>query len=163
MNEFNLLKQFVAFHQRRELVPLNASEMALYFLLLDRANRCYFSEWFPLGGALIQEELCLNRWALEKARNGLISKGYIQYRAGTRGKKPSYHIIPLYELCGKTTSDTCGSDTLDANPAPTPTQPQHQNQHDPDIKDSTIPAQFQHQHQHNPSTKTSIIPTSKPT
>ena len=166
MGEFNLLKQFVSFHQRRELYPLNANEMALYFLLLDRANRCFFPEWLPLGGAFVQEELCLSRWAFDQARNSLIAKGYLKYRAGTRGRKPAYHVIPLYEAedckaldegvpvsVSSSTQQQSGTKTSTIS-TPSPTQSQHQNQHDPGIITSTIPTlkptQSQHQNAHNP-------------
>jgi hypothetical protein len=93
----NLLKQFAWFNKRRELVPLTANEIALYFILLDKANRQLFPEWLPLCFPPMQEEIGLTRWAMERARDGLISKGYIKYRAGNRGKKPSCQILILYE------------------------------------------------------------------
>ena len=135
MSEFNYLSQICAFHKRRELFPINANEMALYFLLLDRANRHFFPEWIPLSGSFAQEELSLSRWAFEQARIGLVSKGYIKYRAGTRGKKPAYHVVSLY-VC-----EECAA---------------------PVSKESASPTQSQPQSQRNSSTKTNEIPTSKP-
>ena len=93
----NLLKQFVCFNKRRELVPLTANEIALYFILLDKANRQLFPEWLPLCFPPMQEEIGLTRWAMERARDGLVSKGYIKCQAGNRGKKPSCQILILYE------------------------------------------------------------------
>ena len=76
---------------------LKPHAVALYFRLLEVANREGWPEAVEVSDADLQTALCLKNWrSLNTARDDLRRCGFIQYHKGDRAN-PSAYIIPTLE------------------------------------------------------------------
>ena len=99
-DRLNLIRQFNAFNVKR-IGRLKPTAVALYFTLLDIANRASFD-----GGVIpsfhVDNERLLklsgiaNLRTLRLHRNELVNAGFISYHKGARGQPSLYRLFKLY-------------------------------------------------------------------
>lgn len=83
------------FRKKRLTNPISANAICLYYILLEYDNELYFLEWFTAANSMLQALTNLSLSALQRARNELIQKGYLEYRKGKGNRAGSYHLIEL--------------------------------------------------------------------
>ena len=115
MNIYELLNRFWL---ENEYDPCSATEIALYFFLLNRANMRRWKMPFRCSTELIRMQLSTTRQNVLKAREGLHKKGFISFTTGTsKGNYAQYSIIDCTtqftvqitdELTDKATDETTG-------------------------------------------------------
>ena len=104
----NYIKQLNGFFDSLLVNPLSTTAQTLYVHLLDINNRCGWKERFPVANIVLQSRAMLSRQQLDRARNELKQKGYIDYEKGTTRKAGTYLIV-----CFDTNSDTNSSTNSD--------------------------------------------------
>ena len=115
MNIYELLNRFWL---ENEYDPCSATEIALYFFLLNKANTRRWKMPFRCSTELIRMQLSTTRQNVLKAREGLHKKGFISFTTGTsKGNYAQYSIIDCTtqftvqitdELTDKATDETTG-------------------------------------------------------
>ena len=91
MNIYELLNRFWL---ENEYDPCSATEIALYFFLLNKANTRRWKMPFRCSTELIRMQLSTTRQNVLKAREGLHKKGFISFTTGTsKGNYAQYSII----------------------------------------------------------------------
>lgn len=92
----NYLEQVVAFQRWKDVNPLPASAIALWYELMAACNKAGWPEVFTIQNALLQATAGMSRKEFDRARQILIDLGRIHYskskRVNTAGK---YEIIPF--------------------------------------------------------------------
>lgn len=101
----NYIKQLNGFFDSLLMNPLSATAQTLYVHLLDINNRCGWKERFPVANIVLQSRAMLSRQQLDRARNELKQKGYIDYEKGTTRKAGTYLIV-CFDTNDDTNSDT---------------------------------------------------------
>lgn len=92
----NYLEQIVGFHRWKEVNPLPASAIALWYELMSICNKAGWPEEFTVPNAMIQATAGLSRKQFESARQLLINHGLITYKKSKRvNHAGKYSIIPL--------------------------------------------------------------------
>ena len=90
MNIYELLNRFWL---ENEYDPCSATEIALYFFLLNKANMRRWKMPFRCSTELIRMQLSTTRQNVLKAREGLHKKGFISFTTGTsKGNYAQYSI-----------------------------------------------------------------------
>ena len=96
MNIYELLNRFWL---ENEYDPCSATEIALYFFLLNKANTRRWKMPFRCSTELIRMQLSTTRQNVLKAREGLHKKGFISFTTGTsKGNYAQYSIIEKYNI-----------------------------------------------------------------
>lgn len=91
MNIYELLNRFWL---ENEYDTCSATEIALYFFLLNRANTRRWKMPFRCSTELIRIQLSTTRQNVLKAREGLHKKGFISFTTGiSKGNYAQYSII----------------------------------------------------------------------
>lgn len=95
----NYLEQIVAFQRWKEVNPLPASAIALWYELMSACNKAGWPKEFTIQNALLQATAGISRKEFERARQILIDLGRIHYskskRVNTAGK---YAMIPFQSV-----------------------------------------------------------------
>ena len=108
----NYIYQLNEFYLTLDYKSLPANAIAVYFVLLQIANKTGWLDRFDVANSVLMSKCNLDKQAMEGARNSLVNKGYITY---TKGKNktvaPTYSIIQLYQEKEYTQEDTV-KDTL---------------------------------------------------
>jgi hypothetical protein len=91
----NYIKQLKGFRIRRMIEPINTNSICLYFILLEYNNELDFIKWFTAPNSTLQGLTGLHIKTLQRARNELVQKGYINYKKGTGNKAGLYNIVDL--------------------------------------------------------------------
>lgn len=103
MNIFNL---FVPFWQDSEREPFSTTEAALYHYLLYEANRNHWVMPVRCSTTIICFCLSTTRQNIQKARDALKARGYIDYKAGIGKRKPAeYTLLRLSDQLPDALSD----------------------------------------------------------
>jgi hypothetical protein len=89
----NYIKQVNSFYELLLTNPINANSQCLYFALLNINNRCNWKKDFTVANITLMTFTGLNMSALQRARNNLIQKGYINYKKGTGNNAGMYTIV----------------------------------------------------------------------
>ena len=89
----NYLKQITQFYKLLPNNPLSASAQCLYFYLLNKNNELAWIKEFTVANMIVCGYTGLNRQALDRARNELKQKGYIDYKKGVSNQAGKYLII----------------------------------------------------------------------
>lgn len=92
----NWFKQLEAFDIRQSMNPLPDSACSLWFALMRIANRAKWPEWFTVANSMLQVAAGLSEKGVQRARNLLIQRGYIEYQKGRGNNSGRYKIIKLY-------------------------------------------------------------------
>lgn len=101
----NYIKQLNGFFDSLLVNPLSTTAQTLYVHLLDINNRCGWKERFAVANTVLQSRAMLSRQQLDRARNELKQKGYIDYEKGTTRKAGTYLIV-CFDTNDDTNSDT---------------------------------------------------------
>lgn len=107
----NYIKQLNGFFDSLLVNPLSTTAQTLYVHLLDINNRCGWKERFTVANTVLQSRATLSRQQLDRARNELKQKGYIDYEKGS-GNKAGIYLIVCFDTQHDTQRDTQG-DTHD--------------------------------------------------
>lgn len=89
----NYIKQVNQFYKILPSNPLSPNAQCLYFYLLNRNNELGWIKTFTVPNLIICGFTGLSRQALDRARNELKSRGYINYDKGTSNKAGKYLIV----------------------------------------------------------------------
>lgn len=94
----NYIKQLNEFYSTLDYKPLSANSIAIYFVLLQVANKTGWIDRFKVANTVLMSKCDLNMQKLIRARNNLINQGYITYLKGkNQNDAPIYSIIKLYD------------------------------------------------------------------
>ena len=89
----NFLKQIITYYKVLPNNPLSSNAQALYFYLLNKDNELGWIKEFTVANSIVMGYTSLSRQALDRARNELKSKGYIDYKKGTGNQAGKYLIV----------------------------------------------------------------------
>lgn len=101
----NYIKQLNGFFDSLLVNPLSTTAQTLYVHLLDINNRCGWKERFTVANTVLQSRATLSRQQLDRARNELKQKEYIDYEKGS-GNKAGIYLIVCFDTQDVTQSDT---------------------------------------------------------
>lgn len=91
----DFIKQMRGFRKQRLLNPIAANSVCLYLILFEYDNDLGFLDWFTAPNSTLQGLTGLSLKAIQRARNELVQKGYIQYRAGKGSSSGKYQLCDL--------------------------------------------------------------------
>lgn len=94
-------KQLIAYYRVLPNNPLSSNAQCLYSYLLNYNNGLFWIKEFTVTNSIIMGFTSLSRMALDRARNELKTKGYIDYKKGTGNQAGTYSIV-----CFVTQDDT---------------------------------------------------------
>jgi hypothetical protein len=103
----NYIKQMNQFYKVLSNNPLSSNAQCLYFFLLNKDNELGWIKEFTIANLIICGFTSLSRQALDRARNELVTKGYIKYRKGVSNQAGKYLIVDF------DTQDDTQNDTQD--------------------------------------------------
>ncbi len=86
-------KQVDTFYEFLPNNPLSPNAQCLYSYLLNKNNRLGWIKEFTIANSIVCGITGLSRQALDKARNELKQKGYIQYSKGLGNRAGKYLIV----------------------------------------------------------------------
>ena len=112
MNIYELLNRLWL---ENEYDPCSATEIALYFFLLNKANTRRWKMPFRCSTELIRMQLSTTRQNVLKTREGLQKKGFISFTTGTsKGNYAQYSIIDCTTQFTVQTTDELTEKVTDA-------------------------------------------------
>lgn len=91
----DFIRQMRGFRRQRLLNPIAANSICLYLILFEYDNDLGFLDWFTAPNSTLQGLTGLSLKSIQRARNELIQKGYIQYRAGKGSAAGKYKLCDL--------------------------------------------------------------------
>lgn len=91
----NYLKQLNAFFELLFTNPLSPKAICLYSTLLHINNKCLWKKRFKVANTMLMSITSIDRRTLDRVRNELIQKGYIEYKKGNGNQAGEYTIINL--------------------------------------------------------------------
>lgn len=97
----NYIKQLNAFYKLLPNNPLSSNAQCLYNYLLNKNSELGWIKEFTVSNMIVCGFTCLSRQALDRARNELKQKGYIEYTKGVSNQAGKYLIV-----CFDTQNDT---------------------------------------------------------
>ncbi|NGQ95040.1 DnaD domain protein [Brevibacillus sp. SYP-B805] len=97
----NYLEQIVAFHRWKEVNPLPASAIALWYELMAICNKAGWPQEFTVPNAVLQSYAGLSRKEFERARQQLIDLGLITYKKATRVNQAGKYSINYFPIVQK--------------------------------------------------------------
>ncbi|MCI8272883.1 MAG: hypothetical protein HFJ55_02230 [Clostridia bacterium] len=108
----NYIKQLNEFYPTLDYKPLNAEAIAIYFCLLQIANKTGWIDQFRVANNVLMSKCNIDKQKLTRAREKLISQGYIKYIKGKNQlEAPIYSIVQLYSDTPLNTPDNTADDT----------------------------------------------------
>lgn len=106
----NYLKQVLAVNHQQLINPLSAGQFVLFHALMNVNNQLNWTEWFEVAHIRLEAFTGLSRNGVNKARNELKQRGYIDFKSnGT--KAASYKIIKIYSDETNMSSQVSGQDS----------------------------------------------------
>lgn len=105
----NYLKQINAFYKLIQINPLSCNAQGLYNYLLNKNSELGWIKEFSISNLVACGITNLSRIALDRARNELVQKGFIQYKKGKSNQTGKYLIINLcvsFDTQNDTQNDT---------------------------------------------------------
>lgn len=110
----NYIKQLNEFYPTLDYKPLNAEAIAVYFCLLQIANKTGWIEQFRVANIVLMSKCNIDKQKLIRAREKLISQGYITYVKGRNQSEASlYSIVKLYSDTPNDTTQSIENDTFE--------------------------------------------------
>ena len=101
----NYITQLNTFYRFLTNNPLSSNAQCLYGFLLNYNNGLGWIKEFTVANTLICGYTNYNRQILDRARNELIQKGYIQYKKGASNQSGKYLIVE-FDTQGNTQDNT---------------------------------------------------------
>lgn len=111
----NYIKQVNAFYKFLPNNPLSSNAQCLYSYLLNKNNELGWIKEFTVSNMIVCGFTNLSRQALDRARNELKQKGYIDYKKGYSNQAGTYVIVSFVtqnDTQSDTQDDTQGGHTL---------------------------------------------------
>ena len=94
----NYLKNINAFEQFAELNELGDKAYRLWHALMSIDNACAWASWFTAPRLRLMSKIkASSPNTLYAARDELVASGLLQFRKGSRGQAPKYHLVPLVQ------------------------------------------------------------------
>ena len=90
------ISQLNAFYELLPSNPLGPKAICLYSVLLHINNKCLWKARFTVANTYLVTLTGIDRRTLDRIRNELIQKNYIEYKKGKGNQAGEYRIIPLY-------------------------------------------------------------------
>lgn len=117
----NYIKQLNEFYSTLDYKPLTAEAISIYYMLLQIANKTGWIDQFRVANTVLLNKCNISKSKLERARNKLISQGYILYSKGkNQTEAPIYSIVQLYSDTPDDTPNDTPNNTPDDTPDGTP-------------------------------------------
>lgn len=107
----NYIKQVNAFYKFLPNNPLSSNAQCLYSYLLNKNSELGWIKEFTVSNMIVCGFTSLSRQALDRARNELKQKGYIDYKKGYSNQAGTYVIVSF--VTQNDTQDNTQSDTQD--------------------------------------------------
>lgn len=108
----NYIKQLNELYTTLDYKPLTAEAISVYFILLQIANKTGWIDKFKVANTVLMSKCNLDKQKLTRARNKLISQGYILYSKGkNQVEAPIYSIVQLYNDTQKDTLNNIPNNT----------------------------------------------------
>ena len=107
----NYIKQVNAFYKMIQDNPLSSNAQCLYNYLLNKCSELGWKSEFSVSNLIVCGFTNLSRQALDRARNELVQKGFLQYKKGHSNQAGKYLIVS-FDTQNDTQDDT-QSDTQD--------------------------------------------------
>ena len=82
----NYIKQLNEFYSTLDYKPLSANAIAIYMFILHIANKTGWIDEFKVANSTLMGKCKLNISALQRARNEVITQGYIYYKKRFKSK-----------------------------------------------------------------------------
>lgn len=101
----NYIKQVNAFYKFLPNNPLSSNAQCLYSYLLNKNSELGWIKEFTVSNMIVCGFTSLSRQALDRARNELKQKGYIDYKKGHSNQAGTY-VIVSFDTQNDTQSDT---------------------------------------------------------
>ena len=105
----NYIKQVNAFYKMIEYNPFISNAQCLYNYLLNKCSELGWKSEFSISNLIVCGFTSLSRQALDRARNELVQKGYIEYKKGRSNQAGKYLIVSF--VTQNDTQDNTQSDT----------------------------------------------------
>ena len=117
----NYIKQLNEFYSTLDYKPLTAEAISIYFMLLQIANKTGWIDKFRVANTILMSKCNIDKQKMIRARNNLISQGYILYWKGkNQAEAPMYSIVKLYRNTPNDTPNNTPNDTPSNTPSNTP-------------------------------------------
>ena len=107
----NYIKQVNTFYKLIQDNPLSSNAQCLYNYLLNKCSELGWKSEFSVSNLIVCGFTNLSRQALDRARNELVQKGFLQYKKGHSNQAGKYLIVS-FDTQNDTQDDT-QSDTQD--------------------------------------------------
>jgi hypothetical protein len=91
--QMKYINQINSFYQLLPSNPINANAQCLYFFLLNYNNKLSWVKEFTVANSIVMGYTELSISALQRARNALVQKGYINYKKGISNNAGRYSIV----------------------------------------------------------------------
>ena len=91
----NYISEINKFYDLLETNPLSGNAVNLWHALMATANKARWAEWFTVAISLLETKTGLNKKAVERARNELRQKGFIDWDKRGGNQSAKYNIISL--------------------------------------------------------------------
>lgn len=95
----NYLKQLNHFYKFLPNNPLSSNAQCLYCYLLNKNNELGWIKEFTVANSIICGFTNIDRRTLDRVRNELIQKGYIEYKKGIGSRAGKYLIVQFDTQC----------------------------------------------------------------
>lgn len=103
----NYIKQLNELYTTLDYKPLTAEAIAVYFVLLQIANKTGWIAEFKVANTVLMSKCNISIDILKTARNKLKTQGYIDYTKGkNQNDAPKYKIIKLYTTQAEPQAET---------------------------------------------------------
>lgn len=102
----NYLTQIIKFCELQLINPVSANAQCLYIQLLYVNNKCGWIEEFSVANSTICSLTSLSRTALDRSRNELIQKGYLNYKKSARKNQAGKYSIVRFDTQDDIQNDT---------------------------------------------------------
>lgn len=89
----NYIKQLNAFYKLLPNNPLSSNAQCLYMYLLNKNNELGWIKEFTVSNMIVCGFTSLSRQAMDRARNELKQRGYIEYQKGISNQAGRYLIV----------------------------------------------------------------------
>lgn len=103
----NYIKQLNELYTTLDYKPLTAEAIAVYFVLLQIANKTGWIAEFKVANTVLMSKCNISIDILKTARNKLKTQGYIDYTKGkNQNDAPKYKIVKLYTTQAEPQAET---------------------------------------------------------
>lgn len=91
----NYIGEINSFYDRLETNPLSTSAIALWFALMAIANKANWIDTFAVAISVLEVKTSLKKKSIERARNELKQKGFIEWRSRSGNQSAEYSLLSL--------------------------------------------------------------------